>query len=278
MLVAGGGGIADRRDRSCQFCCDFRHQLRPTAEFLAATQLSIPSFSWLFLPWLPDITPVYDPVKGILPHRDTETYLDHFHAMDEVIVQNGISTAEALEMLNNQQRLTVQLIETNPFLSSGNAGALEKLKNRLRSRAQTDSAQEAATQLLSQPHLQASGWDSERQFWLKQIIPLVEINYWRGIDESGQPTDLSWRIDTPFQLLFLLDIGLRAWPSTCYQQSAGGRPAQTLDRPPLAAASGPLAAVYSRNRKAVAGRAGSAGALEGCDQSRRRCPAGDGAF
>ena len=172
----------------------------------------IPSFSLVVpLPWLPDITPVYDPVKGILPHRDTETYLDHFHAMDEVIVQNGISAAEALEMLNNQQRLTVQLIETNPFLSSGNAGALEKLKNRLRSRAQTDSAQEAATQLLSQPHLQASGWDSERQFWLKQIIPLVEINYWRGIDESGQPTDLSWRIDTPFQLLFLLDIGLRAW-------------------------------------------------------------------
>ena len=46
---------------------------------------------------------------------------------------------------------------------------------------------------------------------MKQILPLVEINYWRGIDESGQPTDLSWRIDTPFQLLFLLDIGLRTW-------------------------------------------------------------------
>ena len=35
----------------------------------------------------------------------------------------------------------------------------------------------------------------------------VEINYWRSLDASGQPTDLSWRIDLPFQLLFLLDIG-----------------------------------------------------------------------
>ena len=27
------------------------------------------------LPWLPDITPVLDPLKGIEPHRDTEAYL-----------------------------------------------------------------------------------------------------------------------------------------------------------------------------------------------------------
>ena len=39
----------------------------------------------------------------------------------------------------------------------------------------------------------------------------MESNYWRSIDENGRPSDLSWRIDTPFQLLFLLDILLRAW-------------------------------------------------------------------
>ena len=53
-------------------------------------------------------------------------------------------------------------------------------------------------------------WSDERLFWRRQILPLVEINYWRSLDASGQPTDLSWRIDLPFQLLFLLDIGLRS--------------------------------------------------------------------
>ena len=63
--------------------------------------------------------------------------------------------------------------------------------------------------LLSQGHIDQSGWNRERQFWNQQILPLVEINYWRSIDENGRPTDLSWRVDTPFQLLFLLDIVLR---------------------------------------------------------------------
>ena len=172
----------------------------------------VPSFSLVVpLPWLPDLTPLYDPVKGIRPHQDTQTYLDQFHAMDRVIVNDGLSAANAKEMLENQRTLTDLLIETNPFLSSGHAGTLEKLKNRLRSRAQMESAQDAAALLLSQPYLERTSWDVERQFWLKQIIPLVEINYWRSIDESGQPTDLGWRIDTPFQLLFLLDIVLRAW-------------------------------------------------------------------
>jgi len=38
---------------------------------------------------------------------------------------------------------------------------------------------------------------------------LAETNYWRGINDSGQPIDHSWRIDLPFQLLFLVDILLR---------------------------------------------------------------------
>ena len=140
----------------------------------------VPSFSLVVpLPWLPDLTPLYDPVKGIRPHQDTQTYLDQFHAMDRVIVNDGLSAANAKEMLENQRTLTDLLIETNPFLSSGHAGTLEKLKNRLRSRAQMESAQDAAALLLSQPYLERTSWDVERQFWLKQIIPLVEINYWR---------------------------------------------------------------------------------------------------
>ena len=41
------------------------------------------------LPWLPDITPWYDPVKGIEAHRDTETYQDQFQRLDQLI-QNEI--------------------------------------------------------------------------------------------------------------------------------------------------------------------------------------------
>ena len=102
-------------------------------------------------------------------------------------------------------------MDSNPFISSGQAGTLEKFKNRLRARTGLESARESAKLLLNPEHLERSPWSQERQFWSQQILPLVESNYWRSIDENGRPSDLSWRIDTPFQLLFLLDILLRAW-------------------------------------------------------------------
>ena len=163
------------------------------------------------LPWLPDITPWYDPVKGIEAHRDTETYQDQFQRLDQLIQNDGIGATSVDQQLAQQRDLTQRMITTNPFVGSNNAGALEKIKTRLRERSESDSAIEAVEHLLSPDYLNETPWTLERRFWIDQILPLVEINTWRRFDESGRPTDLSWKIDTPFQLLFLLDILLRSW-------------------------------------------------------------------
>ena len=160
------------------------------------------------LPWLPDITPVLDPLKGIRPHRETQAYLDGFKRLDQAL-QTDSSLESTITLLKQQQQLTENLISSQRLLSSSNASALDQLKNRLRARTGLNSAQQSADLLLSEGHINQSGWTRERQFWNQQILPLVEINYWRSIDENGRPTDLSWRVDAPFQLLFLLDIVLR---------------------------------------------------------------------
>ena len=162
------------------------------------------------LPWLPDITPHYDPVKGIQPHRSTRLYSQQFKALDRALIDRGGNDPMTVALLEQQLQLTQRLIDTNPFVGSGNTGALEKIKSQLRARAGLESARAAASQLLGRAYLNQVSWSEERLFWQRQILPLVEINYWRSIDASGQPTDLSWRIDLPFQILFLLDIGLRS--------------------------------------------------------------------
>ena len=162
------------------------------------------------LPWLPDITPHYDKVKGIEPHRSTRLYREQFNALDLALNNRELSDPLVISLLEQQLELTQRLMDTNPFVSSGNTGALEKIKSLLRTKAEEESAHAAAKQLLGSDYLKQVTWTDERQFWRRQILPLVEINYWRSIDASGQPTDLSWRIDLPFQLLFLLDIGLRS--------------------------------------------------------------------
>ena len=158
---------------------------------------------------LPDITPLYDPVKGIEPHRETEAYLASFRRLDQAL-QAGASVASVAPLRRRQMLLTEQLINENPFLGSGNAGTLEKIKNRLRQRAGLDSAKQSAVLLLGDRWLASHPWQQERRFWQQQVLPLVATSYWRSIDENGRPTDHFWRFDLGlFQSVFALDILLR---------------------------------------------------------------------
>ena len=161
---------------------------------------------------LPDVTPLMDPIKGIEPHRETQAYLQQFQRLDAALQSlpaGQAPQAAQVGLLNRQAQLTAQLMDSNPFLSSGASGTLEKIKNRLRQRADRDSAGQASSLLLS-PWIQAEGWSRERRFWNDQILPLVATNYWRSIDENGRPTDHFWRIDLLlFQGVFALDILLR---------------------------------------------------------------------
>ncbi len=162
---------------------------------------------------LPDLTPWVDPIKGIEPHRETQAYLDAFARLDQAMASlpaGAAPTPAQRQLLQRQVTLTAALIDSNPFLASGAAGTLEKIKNRLRQRADDDSAKQAAAELLSPGYVQQLGWAKERHFWQQQVLPLVATNYWRSIDENGRPTDHFWRLDLLlFQSVFALDILLR---------------------------------------------------------------------
>jgi hypothetical protein len=158
---------------------------------------------------LPDITPYYDPVKGIEPHRETQAYLEAFERLDQQLL-TAAGTAAETPLLRQQAALTVAMINENPFAASGNSGTLEKIKNRLRQRAGEDSAKQAAERLLSAAWLKQRSWSEERRFWRQQVLPLVATSYWRAIDDNGRPIDHFWRLDLLlFQGVFALDILLR---------------------------------------------------------------------
>jgi hypothetical protein len=162
---------------------------------------------------IPDITPWVDPIKGIEPHRETEAYLKAFAQLDQALLQLPAGVAPVAvqsQLLRRQIQLSEQMIDGNPFEASGASGTLEKIKNRLRQRADVDSAKQAARLLLAPERIARQDWQRERRFWQEQVLPLVATNYWRSIDENGRPTDHFWRYDlTLFQSVFALDILLR---------------------------------------------------------------------
>ncbi|NCV92445.1 MAG: hypothetical protein EBW30_06535, partial [Synechococcaceae bacterium WB7_3xG_012] len=158
---------------------------------------------------LPNITPLYDPVKGIEPHRETQGYLQQFDQLDGALLKPA-PLSSSVQLRRQQVALTEAMINENPFAASGNSGTLEKIKNRLRQRAGLDSAKESAQRLLSDGWLQQHSWEEERRFWQQQILPLVATSYWRSIDENGRPSDHFWRYDLLlFQSVFAFDILLR---------------------------------------------------------------------
>jgi len=162
---------------------------------------------------LPDVTPWVDPIKGIEPHRETQAYLDGFAQLERAMASlppGAAPDAGQRLLLRQQVALTTAMIDSNPFLASSGAGTLEKIKNRLRQRADSDSAKQAAAALLAPGRIAVVGWPQERRFWRQQVLPLVATNYWRSIDENGRPTDHFWRLDLLcFQSVFALDILLR---------------------------------------------------------------------
>jgi len=158
---------------------------------------------------LPDLTPLYDPVKGIEPHRETQAYLETFQRLDQALMA-GATPLQTAAQRRRLVGLTEAMLNENPFAASGNGGTLEKIKSRLRQRAADDSAKQAADQLLSDAWLSQRSWTQERRFWQQQVLPLVATSYWRSIDENGRPTDHFWRLDLLlFQSVFALDILLR---------------------------------------------------------------------
>jgi len=74
---------------------------------------------------LPDITPLYDPVKGIEPHRETQAYLRQFQDLD-LALSAQVPLVSTAAQRRRQVELTLALINENPFAASGNSGTLEK--------------------------------------------------------------------------------------------------------------------------------------------------------
>ncbi len=154
---------------------------------------------------LPNITDRYDPIKGIEPHRDTEEYLRNVDLL-EVDLEANPNSPKVKQQLSLLQDLSEDMVDENPFAIANKSGTLEKIKNRVRDRQGVESGRIAFNQFWSPTNFTASQWREELAFFNKDIRPLIETNYYRGIGENGEFIDRFWRIDLPFQLFFLLEL------------------------------------------------------------------------
>ena len=165
----------------------------------------------IYLRNFPDLIPIYDPIKGIEPHRDTQSYLNAISKLEEQVSQTGLQSPQTEALLAEVRRLSGEMIDQNPFEIANKTGTLERIKNRMRDRLNQESSRQAFFQFWSREHLVQAGWKQEIEFFNQRIRPLIATNFYRSVDETGEFTDNFWRLDLPFIVLFGIEFLARTF-------------------------------------------------------------------
>lgn len=165
----------------------------------------------LYFHTIPSLTQLYDPIKGIKPHRETQRYLNLVNQLELQVMETGLQSPEVENSLSQMRKLSDELIEDNPFAVANQTGHLEKIKNQIRDRVGISSAHHAFDTFWSQEYLTHAGWQKELSFFNIQIRPLIETNYYRGINIAGKFINRFWLVDLPFVVLFGLEFLIRTF-------------------------------------------------------------------
>ena len=154
----------------------------------------------------------YDVVKGIIPNRDTQSYLAKVERLKQELAVNSIDSKPVNNILGDLRRQSIEMIQTNPFAEAHKTGNLERIKKKMRSHLPNpdNSAKEAFWQFWTPAYLQGKTTE-ELSFFDAEIKPLLATNYYRVIGENGGYVDYFGLIDFPFGILIGLEFLWRTW-------------------------------------------------------------------
>ncbi len=174
--------------------------------FLVLFDLSYVPWRDLYLLQIPNLTQLYDPIKGIEPHRDTQNYLNKVYQLEKQVLDTGLQSSDTENLLAQLRDKSDEMIKDNPFAGASKSGTLEKIKNLMRDRMRIESAHQALRLFWSEAHFEQAGWQPEITFFHTQIQPLIKTNYYRRIGINGKFLNHFWQIDLPFVILFSLEF------------------------------------------------------------------------
>ncbi|MFM7427350.1 MAG: hypothetical protein ACKO7W_20510 [Elainella sp.] len=158
----------------------------------------------LYLQTVPAVVQLYDPVKGLYPHPETQRYLERVAELETQFAQADPPTALLAELRSYSQLL----VQDNPFSDDAE---LETIRRHLQVRTGAESVFVAFDRFWDEDYLTQRGWQGELGFWNRQIRPLMAANSYRQVNRLGQPVDYFWLLDLPFVLLFGVDLAIRIW-------------------------------------------------------------------
>jgi hypothetical protein len=159
--------------------------------------------------YLTGITQIYDPLKGITPHPETQRYQAQVDQLNRHLAQGGPQSPQVEDSLLELQRLSQPLLTHRVFAEPHGEQAIVTLQQLLQERTGQPSGEAAFAEFWGVDYLNQRGWQQELAFWDSQMRPFFQANYYRRITPLGLPLSYFWLIDLPFMLVFASDSVLR---------------------------------------------------------------------
>lgn len=174
------------------------------------------TYLWLrpvYFQYVPVVTRIYDPVKGIEPHPLTERFLAELDAT-RALAELAPGSPELAGRIEDLRALTRRILVENPFERAGLGHHLELFKQALAREIDVPAVElSSASRIDEAAEAVWSGGASEFRSRLqrleRELRPLLEQNYFREFDRNGQLVDHFWMLDLPFLLLFWTEFMVR---------------------------------------------------------------------
>jgi hypothetical protein len=160
----------------------------------------------VYLQFIPELTRLYDPVKGIRPHPSTEYYLNRVDNLEARIRVAGLDAPETEELLTDLRRISQRIVANNPFEAAGKSGYLTQINQTINQRVGATPAESGYALFWNREHLDQVGWQNELEFFNTELRPLFAANYYRELESFGRFVDRFWIIDLPFIIILGLDF------------------------------------------------------------------------
>lgn len=194
----------------------------PLRDFWLLGKVRIPLIQRvIYLPQPLAITELYDPIKGIEPHRVTQAYIETVAKLQQTIADQGVDAPATQELLAQLRQQSATIVDTDPFALANKTGTLERIKNLMRLKVfgrRDASSKQSFERFWSPEYINEQNWQTNLAWFEQQIIPLMATNYWRRYGEDGNFIDHFDAIDIPFNLLFFVEfLGRTFWLSRQYR-------------------------------------------------------------
>lgn len=164
-----------------------------------------------YIQYMPKLAAWYDPYKGIEPHWTTSGYRQLADSLGKRWRQTGgaLSLEELAAFGDTLFALSVKILSERPYERFGLMAYQERLKNKVKGFVQTHYGERLSGTAAFRRFWQLTPTNAALHidFYEKELRYLLEVNYYRSYDLSGEYVDDFWRLDLPFLVFF----GLEFW-------------------------------------------------------------------